>query len=170
VVIDPTFLIVTGGSKQRRPSNKTFIQHSWRNELVSGPDLKNTRKSHSCSRIRKNTTHPSSFSVIVVGGEGKNDSDILSSVEILDEGENSWRDGPDLPFGIAGAALIEDPTGGVILIGGRSSTNSYLDSLYRLAHAGEDAHWVKLPQTLEVGKYRPTATLVPDSIANCTFF
>jgi hypothetical protein len=35
-------------------------------------------------------------------------------------GSNTWRSGPDLPFGIADAAIVEDSRGGVILIGGRS--------------------------------------------------
>jgi hypothetical protein len=111
-----------------------------------------------------------SFSVIVVGGEGEDGSNFLSSVEILDFEAKLWRDGPDLPIAITRAAMIEDPTGGVILIGGKSPTNSFLDSLYRLAHAGEDAHWVKLPQKLKVARSFLTAVLVPYNISNCTFF
>jgi hypothetical protein len=165
-MLNSTSIIVIGGLAHSEASNKTFILNSWSQSLATGPTLKNARLSHSCSRIRKNA---SLYSIIVAGGSGPL-SFYLSSVEILDEGANSWRDGPNLPIAITRAAMIEDPTGGVILIGGRSSTNSYLDSLYRLAHAGEDTQWVKLPQTLKVARSFLTAILIPDHIANCTFF
>jgi N-acetylneuraminic acid mutarotase len=170
VLVNLTSLMVLGGQTGQAALNNTYILNLESQSWVSGPTLKNKRMSHSCSKFRKNKTNPSSFSVIVVGGEGTYDSNFLSSVEIFDYEANLWRDGPDLPITITRAAMIEDPLGGVILIGGRSSTNSNLDSLYRLAHAGEDAHWVKLPQTLEVGRSFLTAILVPDNIANCTFF
>jgi hypothetical protein len=32
----------------------------------------------------------------------------MSSVEILDEGADEWREGPELPFGIDQAQLVED--------------------------------------------------------------
>ncbi len=32
----------------------------------------------------------------------------MSSVEILDEGAHEWREGPELPFGIDQAQLVED--------------------------------------------------------------
>ena len=64
----------------------------------------------------------------------------MSSVEILDEGSNEWRQGPDLPFGIFGGAMVEDPEGGVILIGGSAHSNPYyLDTLFRLSHVGDGA-------------------------------
>ena len=42
-------------------------------------------------------------SIIVVGGWS--DAEI-SSVEILDEGSNQWRKGPDLPFPICCSAMV----------------------------------------------------------------
>ena len=77
--------------------------------------------------------------------------------------------GPKLPVKIHKAQMVEDPSGGVILIGGASSSKSYSDSLYRLAHAGEGAKWVELPQKLSTGRYWHVAILVPDGLANCTF-
>ena len=35
---------------------------------------------------------------------------------------------------------VEDPTGGVILVGGHSSEGQYLTTLFRLAHAGDAFH------------------------------
>jgi len=53
------------------------------------------------------------FSIIVAGGcNGAH----LKSTEILDEGSDVWRMGPQLPIGICCAALVEDPAGGVVLV------------------------------------------------------
>ena len=65
--------------------------------------------------------------------------------------------------------MVEDPLGGVILIGGASSLKSPSDYLHRLAHAGEGAKWTELPQRLSVGRYHHVAILIPDSLANCTY-
>jgi hypothetical protein len=43
------------------------------------------------------------YSIIVAGGVN---GTAMASVEILDEGEEEWRDGPDLPFGIYRFSLI----------------------------------------------------------------
>ena len=51
-------------------------------------------------------------------------------MEILDEGASEWRTGPNLPFTIKQAAMVEDPLGGVKLIGGYASDHS-LDTLFR---------------------------------------
>jgi hypothetical protein len=39
--------------------------------------------------------------------------------------------------------MVEDPVGGVILIGGSLQSSSYSNLLFRLAHAGEGAKWVQ---------------------------
>ena len=77
----------------------------------------------------------------------------MTSVEILDEGASEWRNGPDLPFGITEAALVEDPTGGVILVGGKSDDEKFLRTLFRLSDAGDDAKWIEMPQKLEFGRF-----------------
>jgi hypothetical protein len=43
-----------------------------------------------------------------------------------------------------------------------------LNTLYRLPHAGEDAEWVELPQTLKYNSFYNTATLVPNEVTNCS--
>ena len=57
------------------------------------------------------------LSIIVAGGRDSS-SGVTSSVEILDEGSSTWRPGPDLPEGVYGASMVEDPRGSVIIIGG----------------------------------------------------
>jgi hypothetical protein len=44
-----------------------------------------------------------------------------------------------------------------------------LNTLLRLAHAGDGAEWVELPQKLMVPRFWHVAILVPDFYANCTF-
>jgi N-acetylneuraminic acid mutarotase len=106
------------------------------------------------------------MSIIVAGGW--NDSSILSSVEILDEGSNEWQTGPKLPFGIDGSQMVEDQNGGVVLIGGDKSPLDKLNTLYKLPHGGLDAVWTKMEQTMQTGRREHTAILVPDNTVDCS--
>jgi N-acetylneuraminic acid mutarotase len=92
----------------------------------------------------------------------------LSSVEVLDEGSNEWQTGPELPFGIGFSQMVEDQNGGVVLIGGFSSSAGTLDTLYQLPHGGQDAVWTKMEQKMETERYWHTAILVPDNIVECS--
>jgi N-acetylneuraminic acid mutarotase len=92
----------------------------------------------------------------------------LSSVEILDKSSNEWQTGPELPFEIRSSQLVEDQNGGVVLIGGESSSLSNLDTLYQLPHGGQDAVWTKMEQKMKTGRNFHTAFLVPDNVADCS--
>ncbi len=91
----------------------------------------------------------------------------MSSVEILNEGSNEWQTGPELPFGIRSAQRVEDQNGGVVLIGGESSSGVSLDTLYQLPHAGQDAVWTKMEQKMKTGRQWHTAVMIPDNIVDC---
>jgi hypothetical protein len=132
--------------------------------LTAGPQLKHKRWQHSCGRIRTNI-QSQDFTIIVAGGY---DESTLSSVEILDLGANKWRAGPFLPFGMSHVQMVEDPSGGVVLIGGRSDSKTHLDTLYQLPHAGADAGWTKMEQKLKIGRFAHTAFLVPDDGVDCS--
>ena len=69
---------------------------------------------------------------------------------------------------ITDSEMVEDPNGGVVLIGGSSKSYQYLDTLYQLPHGGEDAVWTKMEQKLKTGRYLHTAILVPDSAVDCS--
>ncbi len=105
---------------------------------------------------------------IVVAGGYNDDSSFLSSVEILNIGSNEWQTGPELPFGIDGSQMVEDQNGGVVLIGGSSSSVGYLDTLYQLPHGGQDAVWTKMEQKMNTGRWQHTEFLVPDNIVDCS--
>ena len=79
----------------------------------------------------------------------------------------NWRLGPNLPFGIKLAQLVEDNLGGVILVGGSSQVEIF-DTLFRLPHAGDDANWEEMPQKLKDARDHHTAFLIPDHLTNCT--
>ncbi len=167
VLMNSTTIITVGGHNGNY-LKETYILNAARSpSWVLGPPLKYSRHVHSCSRIRKNANDLPEFSIIAAGGSG---SGSTASVELLDEGASQWRDGPELPTGIYRAQMVEDPRGGVILIGGSSSTNAYLHTMYRLAHAEEGARWMELPQKLSIGRYLHTAIMVPDNFVNCTIF
>jgi hypothetical protein len=65
---------------------------------------------HTCGRIRQ-SKGSDKFSLIVVGGMGAE-----RSVEILDEGSRTWRNGSSLLAGSKSAALVEEWTGSVVLV------------------------------------------------------
>jgi hypothetical protein len=146
---------------QKKTFYLTFGEESW----TEGPELKNKRAYHSCGKIRRNE-QSQEMSIIVAGGFDGSSS--LSSVEILDEGSNEWQTGPELPFGIDESQMVEDQNGGVVLVGGRTSSAGILDTLYQLPHGGQDAVWNEMEQTMNPGRYRHTAFLVPDNIVDCS--
>ena len=49
--------------------------------------------------------------IVVAGGSGR-------SVEFLDQDSNVWRNGTDLPTSINAAVMVEEDSGGVLLVGG----------------------------------------------------
>jgi hypothetical protein len=63
--------------------------------------------------------------------------------------------------------MVEDPNGGVVLIGGESKAAS-LDTLYQLPHGGQDAKWTKMEQKLKTERFYHTAFLIPDNTADCS--
>ena len=146
-------------------NSSTTFYFNTENEIWSeGPQLNNKRSSHSCGRIKKDS-QSQDLSVIVAGGS---DGSSLSSVEILDAGSNAWRNGPELPVGIDLAQLVEVQEGGVVLVGGSSTWDEFLDTLFQLPHGGEDAEWIEMEQKLKIGRNQHVAFLVPDSITDCS--
>jgi hypothetical protein len=164
VTVNSTAVMVIGGRQNDVYSGKTFYFTFGEESWTEGPELKNQRGYHSCGRIRRNKGSQA-MSVIVAGGY---DGSYLPSVEILDEGSNEWHTGPDLPFGIYISQIVEDQNGGVVLIGGESSSVDNLDTLYQLPHGGQDAVWTKMEQKMKVGRNRHTAFLVHDNIVDCS--
>jgi len=66
--------------------------------------------------------------------------------EVYSSPKSSSVPGPDLPYAVADAALVEDGHGGVVLVGGTDGAKE-LSSLYRLEHAGKDATWCQCYKT-----------------------
>ncbi len=92
----------------------------------------------------------------------------MLSVEILDEGSNEWQTGPEDPSEIVGSQMVEDQNGGVVLIGGLSSSVGILNTLYQLPHGGKDAVWKKMEQKMKTGRYWHTAFMVPANTVDCS--
>jgi hypothetical protein len=165
VTVNSTTVMVIGGGQNEQRSGKTFYFTFGEKSWTEGPELKNKRGWHSCGKIRRSKENQE-MSIIVAGGwDG---SSRLSLVEILDEGFNEWQAGPELPFAILQSQMVEDQNGGVILIGGDSYSVGILNTLYQLPHGGKDAVWTKMEQKLKTGRYRHTAFMVPDNIADCS--
>ncbi len=165
VTVNSTTVMAIGGEQNGQYSGKTFYFTFGEESWTEGPELKNKRRFHSCGKIRRDK-ESQERSIIAAGGY--DGSSILSSVEILDEGSNKWQTGPELPFGISESQMIEDQNGGVVLIGGDSSSAGTLGTLYQLPHGGQDAVWTKMEQKMKTGRYSHTAILVPDNIVECS--
>jgi hypothetical protein len=166
VTVNSTTVMAIGGYQDGKDySGKTFYYTFGEESWTAGPQLMNKRGYSSCGKIRRDKLSRQ-FSIIVVGGYDGNS--ILKSVEILAEGSNSWKSGPELPMGMEESKIVEGSNGGVVLIGGKSISVTYLDTLYQLQHGGLDAVWTKMEQKLNTGRYRHLAILVPDSIVDCS--
>jgi hypothetical protein len=64
--------------------------------------------------------------------------------------------------------MVEDPSGGAILVGGQSREDQSLNTLFQIADASEDAKWFELPQKLTVGRHLHSAFLVPKDVSTCS--
>ncbi len=166
VTINSTTVMVIGGYQNGEwYSGKTFYFTFGEESWTEGPELKNKRAVHSCGIIRRNK-ESQEMSIIVAGGYGG--SSYLSSVEVLDEGSNEWQTGPELRLRIGRSQMVEDQNGGVVLIGGESSSILNLETLYQLPHGGHEALWTKMEQKLTIGRAWHTAILVPNNIVDCS--
>ena len=119
----------------------TYIFNSELLSWSSGPLLNSKRERLACGNViwSLNSYH---FSIIAVGGS--NNVDHNKTTEILDDIEGNWRLGPELPFAIDDGSLMEDPAGGVILIGGESTEigvlNTHFTALLMLMLSGSRCH------------------------------
>jgi len=161
--VSSSIVMVIGGFQDEQISRKTFILNTRENVWREGPVLQQERYAFGCGQIRS-AQNSSEFSIIVAGGFN---GPSLSTTEVLDQSNGEWRQGPTLPFGIAITQLVEDADGGVVLVGGGAEVEPYLDTLFRLPHAGQDGNWAELPQKLKNGRILHTAFMVPDQLANC---
>ena len=124
VLLNSTTVLIIGGLQPGEAySPNTYLFNSENEKWVVGPKLSFNRRDHSCGKLRKDS-QTSEYSIIVAGGFN---ATYMSSVEILDVGASEWRTGPNLPLGIYGASMVEEPSGGVVLIGG-SNGGAYLDT------------------------------------------
>ena len=164
VQINRTTIIVIGGGFNNTFHNETYLFNSDNEQWTPGPTLQVARRGLSCARIKTKKDQPY-YNIIAVGGYN---GARLSTVEILDDVTGNWRYGPALPVPRYYGALVEDPAGGVILIGGETSRYVWHDTLFRLSHAGPDAMWFQMPQKLKNARTYLTSFLIPDEITNCT--
>ena len=163
VQVNLTTVMIIGGMNSSF-HDATYLFNSVTEKWMPGPPLQKARRAQNCARIKTQNKQPY-FSIIVAGGY---DDTFLSSVEILDDVNGNWRYGPPLPVPLCYGALVEDPAGGVIMVGGYNAEVAYHDTLYRLPHAGPDASWFKMPQRLQNARRFHVSFLVPEGLANCT--
>ena len=154
--------MVIGGNQNGTYSKNSFIITDTDKQWKSGPAMINARSYFACSRIPKNG-NSNQLSTIAVGAVGS------YSTEVLDDDAKSWRLGPRLPMTSYGHSLVQDPSGGVLLLGGMASGFTGLSNkIYRLNDAGPTSNWTLLGQTLGAATNYFAAFSFLDSMINCT--
>ena len=119
--------------------------------------MRQGRFGHTCGMVRQSKASDK-VAIVVAGGSGR-------SVEFLDQDSNVWRNGTDLPTSINAAVMVEEDSGGVLLVGGSGLEGKLI---LKLENAGEGHEWIELTQMLKYDHNSHTAFLVPDDYANCT--
>jgi hypothetical protein len=163
--VNSTTVIAISGVQNDHLSGKTFYFTFGNKNWIEGPELINLRGFHSCGRIRRNK-ESQEMSVIVAGGT--DGLSYLTLVEVLDEGSKDWKTGPELPYGNCLTQMVEDPNGGVFLVGGNTLVQNWADTIWHLSHAGKQAVWTLMEQKLKVPRCWHTAFLVPDNFVDCS--
>ena len=168
VKINSTTIMVIGGYHNDKRSNKTYILDITKNVWEEGPPLKQERDCFSCGRI-KSDMNSSGFSIIVAGGW--TGTSRLTSTEVFDAANGTWRPGPELPLPLCCFPMVEDADGGVVVVGGEGTrgdgTVIWHDTIFRLPHAGQNGTWVELPQKLNIARARHVAFMVPNNLVDC---
>ena len=149
VGIDKDKAILIGGQKNY---TKTFMYDggSW----VEGPSLAIGRRRGQAGFI---TFSNGTRVVVAAGGVGERSTELLN----LDEQEQKWILGPDLPHEISNGFSVQ--MGDTFLIvGGRisSGNTTYYDSILMFNTSIEN--WIFLDEKLEKARAYTTAFLVPD--------
>ena len=166
--------LIGGSSDFTGSSGKTLFFHVAENRWISGPELNVARRYHSCGIMNWKNPKSNSVEQVVVAAGGQTVRRFsgdqlglqLSSVEQLfvEDLKSGWTIGPDLPFNISTAAIVEFEDG-LVLVGGFGAE---VDGrhLYRLSTP--DGTWTEMEQTLKE-EYRrgQVAFLIPDELTNC---
>jgi hypothetical protein len=103
VLVNPTTVLVIG-SEPSQGSSTTYYLNIENDIWTQGPYLNNIRENTSCGKVRR-SNNSQEFSIIVAGGW---DVFQQSSVEILDQGAEEWRKGPELPVKMYEAKMVEE--------------------------------------------------------------
>ena len=125
-----------------------------------GPNLALARTLIMCGTMRKD----GKYFILAVGGQ--NDTTITSQdCEYMELPTIKWEKCTNLPIGLCGGQLIEDPeTGDVLLLGGTNGP-TIQNTIYRLSDI--NGNWTLQEKTLQAARYDFSAILVPPGILNC---
>jgi len=126
-ISDTTSVVITGGGPDGGATSRVsrYNNNGWLEDL---PSLNNARSGHGCG-LYTTDTHKV---YVVMGGCGDFFcADILSSTEMLSEGEDTWRERAPLPRPLSFLRSVS--LGNVIyLTGGWDDDDKYLDEIYQL--------------------------------------
>ena len=126
-----------------------------------GPNLALARTLIMCGTMRKD----GKYFILAVGGQ--NGTAITSQdCEYMELPTIKWEKCTNLPIGLCGGQLIEDPeTGDALLLGGFNNGTGSKRTIYRLSHV--NGQWILQNQTLKAGRSSFAAMVVPPGILNC---
>ena len=114
--INSATVIVIGGVQNTALSGNTYIIDYAKKVWLRGPTLQLARMNPACGRILTDKSKKT-FEVIVTGGFN---NVMLDSVELFNSGLSVFATISPLPVPLYFHTLMEDPFGGVIILGGIS--------------------------------------------------
>jgi hypothetical protein len=126
-MINTTTVIVVAGLQTSVASGATYILNNDYRVWASGPNLNQVRYFHQCGKLLSSPTSQT-FGILSVGGLASSTS-ILGTSEFLGPDLSGWSFVQPLPVPTHRLRLIEDPYGGVFVIGGYTSTGLVIKTL-----------------------------------------
>jgi len=164
VAIDTSKLMIIGGNQNGANFQaRTFILDITKCSWTEGPPLNAGRNFHSCARITV-AVNPPVTGTIVVGGFNTPSTGEFRS-EFLPDNNSTWLLGSPLPYPVVKAQLVNHPKGGLVLVGGATSSAPASNNLLYLKSFGSS--WLTMDQTLKTPRSSHVALLIPDSEADC---
>lgn len=158
VQVNSSHLFITGGVYE---SSSSYFLNVDTKEWIQMPDMAaSVRFDHACGLVENGNGERE---IVVAGGDagGTFGSSMVSS-EIFSLTNMEWRDGPDFPIDVNGAASVQLSQSFLVVGGFSHGESSYLDGIYEFDRLNYT--WSKKNQTLKTARRYHTAILLPNDL------
>lgn len=163
IQIDHSHALVTGGNPGTGVSatDRTFLLDFVSTTWTETGRMMEPRDYHSCSKIKSDEgVYEEAY--LVIGGKNNGNVEILLNVDSQWQSRNKFL----TERNIYNAVALQEPGGGVLLIGGQSDAVTLSYFLYMLPNGGVDANWERLSIKLKSPRHSHVAFYIPDVYCN----